>query len=95
MRLIFSNALKYNARLKEVDSESGRVSQRAYDSALHMAGKLEVAITRMLLVISDRIEREKIEKSIMHQLDINHLLYFYCLNVMGSFSEIEKSIHAE
>jgi len=67
LRLIFANALKYNARHKEIDSESGRVSQRAYDSAIHMSGKLEAAITRMLLMISDRIEREKIDNSILER----------------------------
>lgn len=67
LRLIFANALKYNARHKEIDSESGRVSQRAYDSAIHMSGKLEAAITRMLLMISNRIEREKIDDSILER----------------------------
>jgi len=67
LRLIFQNALNYNARHKEIDSESGRVSQRAYDSALLMSEKLEVAITRMLLLVSDRIEREKIDQSILER----------------------------
>jgi hypothetical protein len=61
LRLIFSNALKYNGRLKDSDP----VSKQAYDSAVFMSGKLEAAILRMLLTVSDRIEREKIDQIIL------------------------------
>ena len=60
LRLIFSNAVKYNARAKGTDTVSGR----AYDSALFMSAKLESAIDRMLTTVSDRIEREKIDQII-------------------------------
>ena len=61
LRLIFCNALKYNGRLKDSDP----VSKQAYDSAVFMSGKLEAAILRMLLTVSDRIEREKIDQIIL------------------------------
>lgn len=60
LRLIFSNALRYNARAKGTDTVSGR----AYDSAVYMSIKLEAAIQRMLLTVSDRLEREKVEEAI-------------------------------
>ncbi len=61
LRLIFSNALKYNGRVKDVDS----VSKTAYESAVIMSGKLEAAIQRMLVTVSDRIEREKVEDIVL------------------------------
>lgn len=57
LRLIFSNALKYNARLKGTDTVSGR----AYESARYMSNKLEIAINKMVLAVSDRLERERID----------------------------------
>ena len=57
LRLIFSNALKYNGRLKGTDTVSGR----AYESATIMSIKLESAINKMLLTVSDRMERERID----------------------------------
>lgn len=59
LRLIFSNALKYNSRLKGTDTVSGR----AYDSALYMQKKLEAAINKLMLSVSDRLERERIDHS--------------------------------
>lgn len=63
LRLIFSNALKYNGRLR-LTSE---VSEKAYDSANHMSRKLEAAIDRMLLSIGDKIGREKIDMITSHR----------------------------
>jgi len=60
LRLIFSNALKYNARAKGTDTVSGY----AYDGAVHMSEKLEMAIDKMMISVSDRIERERIEHAI-------------------------------
>lgn len=57
LRLIFSNALKYNARLKGTDTVSGR----AYESAVYMSNKLEAAINKLLLSVADRLERERID----------------------------------
>ena len=57
LRLIFSNAEKYNARLKGTDTVSGR----AYESARYMSQKLESAINKMVLTVADRIERERID----------------------------------
>jgi hypothetical protein len=57
LRLIFSNALKYNARLKGTDTVSGR----AYEAAVYMSAKLEAAINKFLLSVSDRLERERID----------------------------------
>ena len=57
LRLIFSNALKYNARHAGTDTVSGL----AYDAAKYMSGKLETAINKMMLTVSDRIERERID----------------------------------
>lgn len=57
LRLIFTNALKYNEGARQVSS----ISAAAYDSAIHMSGKLEAAIDQMLLNIGDRIGRERID----------------------------------
>ena len=57
LRLIFSNALKYNSRLRGTDT----INARAYDSALIMQKKLEAAINKLLISASDRIERERID----------------------------------
>jgi len=57
LRLIFVNAEKYNARLKGTDTVSGR----AYDSAKIMSTKLETAINKMMVTVSDRVERERID----------------------------------
>lgn len=58
LRLIFSNALKYNARAQDTDTVSGR----AYDAALFMSTKLEVAVDKVLISVSERVEREKIDR---------------------------------
>jgi len=63
LRLIFSNALKYNEKAREVD----KVSAVAYDSAIHMSAKLEAAIDRMLLTVGDRIGRERIDMMNTHR----------------------------
>jgi hypothetical protein len=57
LRLIFSNALKYNGRLKGTDTVSGR----AYEAANIMSAKLESAIVKLLLSVADRTERERID----------------------------------
>jgi hypothetical protein len=57
LRLIFSNALKYNARHAGTDTVSGR----AYDAAKYMSAKLETAINKMMVTVSDRVERERID----------------------------------
>lgn len=57
LRLIFTNALKYNARHAGTESVSGR----AYDAAKYMSVKLEAAINKMMLTVSDRVERERID----------------------------------
>jgi len=57
LRLIFSNAQKYNARHKENDE----TSRRAYEGAVIMAGKLEVAIDKMIITVSDRVGKEKVD----------------------------------
>ena len=57
LRLIFSNALKYNARHAGTDSVSGQ----AFNAAKIMSAKLEVAISKMMLTSSDRLERERID----------------------------------
>jgi hypothetical protein len=59
LRLIFSNALKYNARHAGTDTVSGR----AYDSAKFMSTKLEAAINKLMLAVSDRVERERVDHS--------------------------------
>jgi uncharacterized DUF497 family protein len=60
LRLIFSNALKYNARAKGTETVSGI----AYDAAIYMSKKLELAIDKMMISVSDRLERERIEHAI-------------------------------
>ncbi|KAL3945302.1 MAG: hypothetical protein SGBAC_000578 [Bacillariaceae sp.] len=56
LRLIFSNAKKYNGpRIEQ------RVSKECYDAATIMAKKLEVAINKMMLAVGDRVERERID----------------------------------
>ncbi len=57
LRLIFRNALKYNFKARELNS----ISKAAYDSAIHMSRKLDAAIDRMLLSVSDRVGRDKID----------------------------------
>ena len=57
LRLIFTNAEKYNSRLKGTDTVSGL----AYEAADIMSKKLEVAINKLLLTVSDRLERERID----------------------------------
>lgn len=57
LRLIFSNAFKYNARHKGMDNVSGQ----AYAAAEFMSAKLEVAISKMILTVSDKLERERID----------------------------------
>jgi hypothetical protein len=61
LRLIFTNAMKYNGRVKDIDP----TSKVAYDSAIYMSGKLESAIQRMFITAADRIEREKVEDVIL------------------------------
>lgn len=61
LRLIFTNAVKYNGRVKDTDP----TSKLAYDSAIYMSGKLEVAIQRLFITAADRIEREKVEEIIL------------------------------
>lgn len=63
LRLIFSNALKYNEGARHVSKVSGM----AYNSAIHMSGKLEAAIDKMLLTISDKIGRERIDMITSHR----------------------------
>lgn len=59
LRLIFSNAQKYNARHKDADE----TSRRAYEGAVVMAGKLEVAIDKMVIAVSDRLGKEVVDHS--------------------------------
>eukprot|EP00980_Cylindrotheca_fusiformis_P011811 scaffold2816_cov121-Cylindrotheca_fusiformis.AAC.27 len=59
LRLIFSNAMKYNGRHADIDA----VSKAYYDAAQCMALKLETAINKMMLTVSDRLERERIDKA--------------------------------
>ncbi len=61
LRLIFTNALKYNGRVQHYDF----TSKLAYESAVIMAGKLETAIQRLYITVADRIEREKVEEVIL------------------------------
>eukprot|EP00571_Detonula_confervacea_P006186 CAMPEP_0172316206 /NCGR_PEP_ID=MMETSP1058-20130122/27507_1 /TAXON_ID=83371 /ORGANISM="Detonula confervacea, Strain CCMP 353" /LENGTH=1200 /DNA_ID=CAMNT_0013030463 /DNA_START=35 /DNA_END=3637 /DNA_ORIENTATION=+ len=63
LRLIFSNALKYNEGARHVSKISGI----AYDSAIHMSRKLESAIDKMLLSFGDRIGRERIDMITSHR----------------------------
>lgn len=57
LRLIFSNALKYNSRLKGTDTVSGR----AYEAAIYMSAKLEITVNKVMLTVADRLERERID----------------------------------
>ena len=57
LRLIFTNAVKYNARLAGTDTVSGR----AYDSAKILSVKLETAVNKLMVTVSDRVERERID----------------------------------
>lgn len=57
LRLIFSNALKYNSRMEGTDTVNGR----AFEAAKTMSVKLEAAVTKLLLSVSDRLERERID----------------------------------
>mmetsp|Transcript_14822 Transcript_14822/g.32855 ORF Transcript_14822/g.32855 Transcript_14822/m.32855 type:complete len:455 (+) Transcript_14822:2425-3789(+) len=67
VRLIFSNALKYNAAAKGTNTVSGV----AYNAAVYMSKKLETAIDKMLLTISERIGREEVDDKIKQQeLDV-------------------------
>jgi Bromodomain len=59
LRLIFKNALKYNQRLAGTDTISGQ----AYEAAKIMSAKLEVAINKCMISVSDRVERERIDHS--------------------------------
>jgi hypothetical protein len=59
LRLIFSNALKYNARLMGTDTVSGR----AYEAAKYMSAKLEASISKLLFSVGDRLERERIDNA--------------------------------
>jgi Bromodomain len=63
LRLIFSNALKYNERHKDIDETSAK----AYDGAVIMSGKLESAIEKMFLAVSDRLGREKVENAMQER----------------------------
>ena len=57
LRLIFSNAMTYNAPLPNQDPNS----KAAYEGAKIMSAKLESAITKAMVSIADRIERERID----------------------------------
>lgn len=61
LRLIFSNAFKYNGRVKDSDP----TSKLAYESAEYMSAKLEAAIQKLFLTAADRIEREVVEEIIL------------------------------
>lgn len=63
LRLIFTNALKYN----EGARYSSKVSEAAYVSAIHMSGKLEAAIDKLLLYVADRIGRDRIDMVTAHR----------------------------
>lgn len=63
LRLIFSNALKYNAGARH----SSKISGMAYESAIYMSGKLEAAIDKLLLVVADRLGRERIDVITSHR----------------------------
>lgn len=63
LRLIFSNALKYNEGARHLSIISGM----AYDSAIIMSGKLEAAIDKLLLFVSDRVGRERIDMITSHR----------------------------
>jgi len=49
--------VKYNARLAGTDTVSGR----AYDSAKILSVKLETAVNKLMVTVSDRVERERID----------------------------------
>ena len=55
LRLIFENAKKYNSYFNDP------ISQAALAAAEHMSEKLESAINRLMLAVSDRVERERID----------------------------------
>lgn len=57
LRLIFSNALKYNEGARHMSE----ISAEAYASAEYMSGKLEAAVDKMLLTAGERIGRERID----------------------------------
>lgn len=57
LRLIFRNALKYNAKHQGTDNVSGL----AYEAAIYMSTKLESAVHKMVINVSDRLERERID----------------------------------
>lgn len=57
LRLIFSNAMKYNFHHAGSDNPSGH----AYEAATIMADKLEISISKMMISVADRIERERID----------------------------------
>lgn len=61
LRLIFSNAVTYNGPVKAANPVSGL----AYDAALYMSSKLEAYISKMLITVSDRILRERIDETIL------------------------------
>lgn len=63
LRLIFTNALKYNEGARHVS----KVSEMAYESAIHMSGKLEAAIDKLLLNVADRIGRDRIDLIVAHR----------------------------
>lgn len=56
LRLIFSNAKKYNG--PRMDQP---VSRECFDAATVMAKKLEGAINKLMLTVADRVERERID----------------------------------
>jgi len=63
LRLIFTNALKYNDGARH----NNKVSEMAYESAIHMSGKLEAAIDKLLLNVADRIGRDRIDLVVSHR----------------------------
>ena len=63
VRLIFSNALKYNARAEGTDTVSGL----AFAAAQFMSAKLEAAVDRMILTVSERLGREKVDTAIQRR----------------------------
>ena len=65
LRLIFTNAKKYNGRMKDIDT----TSKTAYESAICMSEKLEAAIRRLYITAADRIEREKVDEIIFDRED--------------------------
>ncbi|KAL3921486.1 MAG: hypothetical protein SGILL_002724 [Bacillariaceae sp.] len=59
LRLIFKNAFKYNAGHAGMETVSGK----AFEAAKIMSAKLETAISKCMLNVSDRVERERIDHS--------------------------------